>query len=498
MARYVSIWFRYLLTDWFARRQPALLGKPVVLKVNDHGRAVIARSNAAARMQGLLPGMPVADAKALVSDIVVLDDPPEGPGKLLTALGRWCIRYSPVVAVDMPEGLLLDASGCAHLWGGEQNYVDDLRTRLAAFGYDVRIGMADTIGCAWAVARYGGGTVVAAGQHLQSLLPLPPSALRLPEHITSLLEQLGLSTVQSFFHIQRSALRRRFGVELLKRMDQAMGRAEEVLLPLVPLQPYQERLPCLEPIMTRKGIEIALGRLLESLCHRLRSEQKGVRKAVLSCYRVERDVRQVEIGTNRASHNTAHLFGLFDLKIADLAPGMGIELFILEAIQVEDAAPLQESIWQAENVAAAAAIAELIDKLEAKLGPGKVQRYLPAEHYWPEHSVRLAQSLRDQPGTAWRIDRIRPIRLLSRPEPIQVSAPIPDYPPMLFRYNGNLHRIKKADGPERIEGEWWHKKGEHRDYYVVEDEQGMRYWLFRQGHYDADRQNQWFIHGFFA
>ncbi len=193
-----------------------------------------------------------------------------------------------------------------------------------------------------------------------------------------------------------------------------------------------------------------------------------------------------------------HLFKLFEIKIETIEPALGIELFILEAPQVEDMVILQDQLWQDKAGLADIKLAELLDRIEGKIGPGHIQRFLPAEHYWPERSFVLASSINETIQSSWKVYRPRPLQLLSKPELIEVTAPIPDYPPMLFRYKGQLHKISKADGPERIEQEWWLQQGQHRDYYSVEDEQGRRYWMFRLGHYDAAKTYQWFMHGFFA
>ena len=494
--RFVSIWFRHLTTDWLALRRPALRETPFVLAAPDHGRMVIVAANAPAETQGICRGMAVADARAILPSLPVFDDKPDRGPKLLTALAAWCIRYTPLASVDAPDGLLLDVSGCAHLWGGERPYLKEIVTRLRTSGYDVRAAMADTIGSAWAVARFGqiSPIVDSAG----ALLSLPPAALRLETPILERLYKLGLTQIGSFARMPRSALRRRFGPALLLRLDQAFGREQEMILPLEPVEPYQERLPCLEPIVTATGIEIALQRLLEKLCHRLREEGKGMRTAIFKGYRVDGKVEKIEIGTTRATHNTDHLFKLFGIKIPTIEPALGIELFILEAPRVEDASPLQEKLWEGARGLEDVELAELLDRLTGKLGAHIVHRYLPDEHYWPERSTRPAAFLQEKSPTDWKDDRPRPTQLLSRPEPVEVTAPIPDYPPMLFRYRARLHKIKKADGPERIEREWWLEEGEHRDYYSVEDEDGRRYWLFRSGHYAGDKAPQWFLHGFFA
>lgn len=497
--RFVTIWFRHLLTDWFTRRQPHLRNTPFVLAAPDHGRMKVTAANAAAQRHGINADISVADARALFTSLQVFDEVPELPIRLLTSLGHWCIRYTPVTAIDPPDGLILDISGCAHLWGGEAPYLQDILSRLKNFGYDVRAGIADTIGAAWAIARYGQGTaIIPQGEQTAYLLSLPPAALRLDSAVVERLHKLGLYQVANFIGMPRSALRRRFGQEMLHRLDYALGLEEEAIEPLQPPEPYQERLPSMEPIMTATGIEIALNRLLDTLCQRLTREGKGLRTCVFKCYRVDGNIQQIDIGTNRASHNPIHLFKLFDGKIQMIEPALGIELFVLEAPKVEDALPSQEVLWVTPGGLEDVIVAELLDRLTGKMGTHTVQRYLPDQHHWPERSIKIAASLQEKPTIDWRTDRPRPIRLLKNPEVVQVSAPIPDYPPMLFHYKGQLHRIKKADGPERIEREWWLEAGEHRDYYSVEDEEGRRYWLFRLGHYDADKPQHWFIHGFFA
>jgi protein ImuB len=497
--RYLSIWFRHLKTDWFMLRRPALKMIPFALTMSDHGRMLITASNLVAQVQGIHSGIAVADARILVPDIEILDDRPALGGKLLKALALWCVRYTPITTTDLPDGLILDISGCAHLWGGERVYFAEIINRLRSSGYDVRGAIADTIGAAWAVARYGRTTsLIESGDQHKALLSLPPIALRLEQPALDLLKKLGLYRIGDIAGMPRSALRRRFGKELLLRIDQAFGQEPEMIEPILPVEPYQERLPCLEPICHAGGIEIALTRLLEMLCHRLQKEGKGIRTAIFSCYRVDGNIEQISIGTNRGTHHVLHLFKLFAEKISTIEPDLGIELFVLDAPKVEDVSPLQEVLWGGPCGLDDIGLSELLDRVTNKVGAGVIRRYLPAEHYWPERSIRPANSLLENPPNAWPTDRARPIHLLSKPEPIEVAAPIPDYPPMHFRYKGKFHKITKADGPERIEQEWWIEGARHRDYYAVEDEEGARYWLFRSGHYSGINTSQWFIHGFFA
>lgn len=496
--RYVSIFFRHLLTDWLTIRRPELAPLAIVVGAPDHGRLVITAANTLAVSQGITKGMVVADAKALIPGLEVIDDMPGKELKLLKAIGEWCIRYAPIIAVQEPDGIVLDVSGCTHLYGGEKDYLLEMLNRLKNKGYDVRASMADTVGTAWAIARYGkDNLIIEPGAQLQALEYLPPAALRLDPLILAKMHKLGFHTIGSFVNMQRSALRRRFGKELLIRLDQALGIDQEPLKPIQALDPYVERLPCLEPIRTATGIAIAIRKLLEDTCARLRQEGLGLRSGILKCYRVDGKVIQIQIGTHQASHHVDHLFKLFELKITYIAPGLGIELFILEVPKVDEVAPLQEALWTAKPNLENHALIELMDRLAGKVGADKIHRYLPVAHYWPERAIKQATSIQEKPAIDWRSDKPRPVQVLPSPERIEVTAPIPDYPPMLFIYKGKTHYIKKADGPERIEREWWLDRGEHRDYYNVEDEQGQRYWLFRSGHY-ADQHSQWFIHGFFA
>jgi len=497
--RFVAIWFRHLKTDWKVRQQPEFKDKPFVLASPERGRMIVRATSAAAFAKGVQVGMVVADCRALIPSLLVFEDKPNQESQLLKALAEWCIRYTPNAAVDLPDGLILDVSGCAHLWGGEKPYLKDLLNKLKGFGYSVRAAMADTIGSAWAISRYGQITaLINSGAQFEALLPLPPAALRLDAITIQRLEKLGFYQISSFIKMPRSALRRRFGQTLLSRLDQALGQEMEVIDPVRPVEPYQERLPCLEPIRTAPGIEIALKRLLEILCKRLRDEGKGLRRCAFRGYRVDGNIQQIDIGTNRPSRNVDHLFKLFEIKIGTMRPDLGFEVFILEASIVEEVSIEQEQFWDLSNQQNETELAELLDRLAGKVGANTIHRYLPQESYLPERSIKLATSIDEKPQTQWRNDLPRPLHLLSPPEPIDVTVPLPDYPPMLFRYKGKLHKVKKADDPERIEPEWWQQKGLHRDYYCVEDETGARYWIFRLGSYREGGDPKWFMHGFFT
>ncbi|RZK83170.1 MAG: DNA polymerase Y family protein [Pedobacter sp.] len=497
--RFISIWFRYLLTDWITLKRPELKDIPFVVAAPSRNRVVIVAVNSLAEAIGVYTGMPLADANAIVPGLEVVPYAQDQEKKLLNALGEWCIRYSPQVAVDLPEGLLLDISGCAHLWGGEREYLKEIVTRLISKGYQARGAMADTVGAAWAVARYGKvKPIIESGGQAEALLTLPPVALRLEQVVLDRLHKLGFITISSFMKTSRSALRRRFGTNFLLRLDQALGNEDEPLQLLQPIEPYNVRLSCIDPIRTREGIEIAINKLLEDLCKRLSADGKGLMLAILKCYRVDGQMVQIQIGSNKATHHAIRLYKLFELKIEQIKPKLGIELFTLEAPKVEDVDTEQEFLWMPEECGLEdKGLAELLDTVANKIGADKIHRYLPQERHWPEQSIKLASSLKDKPATLWRKDRLRPSLLLPRPERIEVTSILPDNPPMVFVYKGVRHEVKKADDAERIERAWWEDKGQHRDYYVVEDEQGRRYWVFRSGHYDDERV-AWYLHGFFA
>ncbi|WP_118195365.1 Y-family DNA polymerase [Albibacterium indicum] len=499
--RYAYIWFQFLLSDWLVIRRPEFKDIPFVFTVSDHGRMVITVTNYLAQQHGIKVGMRLADAKAICPQLEMIDGEADRPLKLLTGLGRWCIRYSPIIMLDnfSVEGVFLDISGCTHLWGGEANFSKEVVSRLKSNGYEVRVAIADTPGAAWAISRFGSkDLVIPVGEHIEALLPLPPEALRLSETIVSKLKKLGFYQIKNLVNMPRSVLRRRFGEEFLSRLGQALGTCPETFKLIDEPSLFQERLSCLEPIKTRHGIEIALEKLLVKLCMNLQKEGKGLRTGLLTCHRVDSKLVKIKIGTNVASNDPNHLFKLFELKIEQIRPGLGIELFVLDAVKVNSVIPEQEALWKGNNGLKDQNVIRLLDRIAGKVGARTIQRYLPAEHFWPERSYKNSMTIYEKPSSEWRTDQPRPTELLKKPEPVEVMSIIPDAPPKFFIYRDFRHTIVKADGPERIEQEWWLENGQHRDYYRVEDEAGQRYWLFRSGHYESEEGIKWFLHGFFA
>lgn len=495
--RFMAIWFRHLLTDGLARRRPELKALPFVLVAPVKNKIIITASSPAAEQEGAFTGMAVADARAAVPELLAIDDMPGQAAKLLRLIGLGCIRYTPIVSLNLPDGVMLDISGCAHLWGGEREYLKEIVLKLRAAGFDARAAIADTPGTAWAVARFAQKRpIIASGTQAAALADLPPAALRLEPEILDRLQKLGFRNIRPLLAIAPQSLRRRFGTGLLLRMNQALGHVEEHLEALATPVSYTERLPSLEPIRTAPGIEIAIEKLLEILCLRLQAEGLGVRKAILKCHRIDGRKVQVGITTAKGSHSISHLLRLFKLQIDKIEPALGIELFLMEVPRTEEMVVEQEQLWAEAKGLGDTSLAELLDRISGRVGAAAIQRFLPAEHHWPERSIKLAGSLTEQPQTSWP-ELPRPIRLLNEPESIEVMALVPDHPPKLFVHKGKRHMIAKADGPERIGREWWQDNGQHRDYYVVEDTDGCRYWVFRSGHYDGG-DAQWYLHGYFA
>ncbi|CAN5739689.1 DNA polymerase Y family protein [soil metagenome] len=431
--RYVTIWFQHLATDWCIKQKPSLKDTAFVLVNPERGRMVIKEASIDAQSKGIYRGMVLADARAFFPTIEVINYKEGVTQKLLLKFCAWCIRYSPVVVIDLPDGLILDVTGCPHLWGSEDAYINDIVKRINHLDYKVRAAIADTIGAAWAASRFGKYciSVVERNNHINTLLSLPPAALRIEPAILEKMQKLGFYQLASFINIPASVLHRRFGQTFITRLHHAIGKEEENIQPFEPLEPYSERLPCLEPIQTLTGIEIALAKLLDNLCKRLQKESKGVRVCILKCFRLDGKTEQVSIGTTRGSNNTIHLFKLFENKLQNIAPDLGIELFLMEAIKVEDVSSTQETLWK-NNATNNKAIAELLDRMTNKINGLRIKRFLPAEHYWPERSYKAATSFNEKSTIPWRTDKRRPIILLNKPESIKVTAPVPDYPPMSF------------------------------------------------------------------
>ncbi|HET6305595.1 MAG TPA: DNA polymerase Y family protein [Rhodopila sp.] len=416
----------------------------------------------------------------------------QSPDLLLLAL-----RYAPLVAPDPPDGLWLDVTGCTHLHGGETRLLRDLVTRLGGQGWAARASVADTPAVAHAVARFGEGGVVPPGAAVMADFPV--EALRLPADILAELRLLGFERVGPLAAAARAPLVRRFGALLALRLDQAAGTVFEPITPVVPPALIQARLTFVEPLLTAEAFAAVIGRLVGMVCGELERAGQGARRLDLLFERVDGSVQAVRIGTARPVRDARHLGRMLEERLERVDPGLGVEAMQL----VVTAADPLGFVQTASAVVADAApdIASLVDRLANRLGDGLVYRIAPVESDVPERSVRRVPALAPVTG-GWPADWPRPVRLLHPPQPIEAMALLPDHPPVSFTWRRVRHLVRRADGPERIAGEWWKRDREWlsvRDYFRVEDEHGRRFWLFRRGDGEdaATGDMGWFLHGVF-
>jgi protein ImuB len=449
---------------------------------------------------GLRVGQTVAQGQALVPNLHVVDAMVDKDEAALVELARWCIGYSPVVAPCPPDGIWIDIAGSADLFGGEEALVADLLQRLAAQNIHARASVADAPGAAWAMARYGHHIIVPPGESMAAVAELSVAALRLPQPIVEGLNRLGIDRIGQLAAMPRAPMTSRFCREVGMSLDQAHGHVFEPLNPMVPKETPSRRLVFAEPIGRLDDLKHVLNRLAVSLCADLARQDLGVRRLDLIFERIDRRNVALRIGTAQATREAHHLARLFDERLQLVDPGFGIEAAVLAASKVE---PLSAHQVEARDFRSGDVtvvdLGRLVDRLGARLGPRRIYRMQPVESHIPERSVKRVPALAPVSGKAWPDALPRPSRLLKHPELVTATALMPDHPPAFFIWRRVRHRVIKADGPERIVGEWWRRDEDDfdlRDYYRVEDEKGARFWLFRDA--PADQSARWWLHGIFA
>ena len=478
------------------------------MHTHDGRRHVVAAADRAARGAGIAPGMALAQARALVP---ALCTPALDAVADATALGRlaeWCLWLSPLVALDPPDGVLIDSTGCDHLHGGEAAMLDILADRLPALGLTCRLALADTPGAAHALARHGRleRIVVPRGEQGAALAPLPVAALRLAHDTVDGLRRLGLRTIGALQAAPRGPLARRFGGDLMRRLDQALGAAGEPIRPLRPQEAIAPRRSFVEPIGTAEAIATVIDVLVDDVSAALVQRGVGARLIDLLCERVDASVQVCRVGLAAPVHEPAHIARLLKERIETIEPGFGIEAMQLLVARAE---PIPTESRVSELLAAGQKTQDLgclLDRLRNRAGIAQIYRLEEAGSHVPERSqIRVALPGANTVGkrlTARSWSAHRPARLFPEPEPITVLGALPADPPRLFGWRGGRHRVRAADGPERIHGEWWHDAGEYgavRDYWIVEDEDGCRFWLFRNGDgvHAWSGDLAWFVHGVF-
>ncbi|RWO24444.1 DUF6504 family protein [Mesorhizobium sp.] len=464
-------------------------------------------------------GMGIADARAMHPSIDVVEADPEADRRLLESLADWCDRYTPLVAIDAADGLFLDVTGCTHLFGGERAMLDDILSRFFHQGFDVRAGLAATPGAAWAAARFSGDRIVPGGEEEALLAPLPLTALRIEPDIRASLESVGLRTAGAVMAAPRAPLARRFGRSLLLRLDQALGRLDEAVSPRLPVAPLSVERHLAEPIMLTDEIERLVKMLATTLKADLERRGEGARRLALLLFRVDGAVSRIAVGTSRPLREPLLIQKLFHERLAaleqDIDAGYGFDLVRLSVLSAA-AFDMQQADLTGETRDDGADIALFADRIRARLGDSAVLKPVAVESHLPERVVAMLPyaeapqrvSAPKQPDKIQDTSRPvlrpeRPIRLFRSPEPIEVPATeMPEGPPLNFRWRRALYRVARAEGPERIAAEWWREAAGQeatRDYFRIEDSDGRRYWLYRQGLYGASQAApRWFMHGVFA
>jgi protein ImuB len=460
---------------------------------------------------GLHPGMKLAHAQAMVPGLRVVRETPQADADALADLAAWCLRYTPLTRALPPDGIWLDVTGCAQLHGGELALLSDLATRLQHAGLSARVALADTPGAAHALAHYAAAALtIAPGGVPPMLLALPVEALRLESEAVILLHRFGLRDVGALAALPRAPLARRLGAGVARRLDQALGRVSEPIEPTLPEMPIAESLAFPEPLLTGDALSAATAHLARTLCERLETRGQGARRLELVFQRVDGSRQVQRVALARPSHAVPHIARLFDERLEQVNPGEGIEAMTLTAVVAEalrpDQAPLHlSSPWSDPGPDhGLAGLAPLIDRLGNRLGARRLWRPVPVQSDVPERSVRAIPplDLARLGWPAWPAALPRPVRLFDPPMPVRTLTTLPDHPPSFFVWRNHRHSVRRADGPERIAGEWWQRPGELlavRDYFRLEDETGRRFWLFRRGDGTdaATGDLSWFLHGLF-
>ncbi len=467
--------------------------------------------------------MPLADALSFLPGLAAAAAQPVEDAAALRRLAEWCGRYSPWTAPDGADGIKIEITGCAHLWGGEEELAADLATRLGRQGIARRIAIADTLGAAWALARFAPtdeATILPPLATRAGLAALPVEALRLDPATAQGLRRVGLRRVGDLCAMPRDALACRFGDTVTRRLDQALGNLPEPLSPLGEPPVRRVRLSFAEPIADPADLARAAERLAADLVLRLAQQGSGARRLDLALHRVDGRVEHIALGTARPSRDPRHLAALFNARLDTVDPGLGVEDMILAVFAVEPLPPEQIGFAGAGADAQTLGLAPLLDRLGNRLGLEALTRIETRESHIPERAAVAVAVDKSLPAPAplplpcftpsrrgvservgVRVEKARPIRLFEPPEPIEAFWLLPDDPPFRFTWRRQAHRVSRADGPERIAEEWWRpgaSGGDIRDYYRVEDKDGRRFWLFRAGLAGGDRPPCWYLHGVFA
>ena len=518
--RILSLWLPRLPIDRIKRRMSRhgtqCLNPLIVVTRQNNALHVSALDEAAAR-SGLAIGLPLANARAVCPDLAVEDADDVADQATLTGIADWCDRFTPLVGIDPPHGLLLDITGCAHLFGGEDALLKTVCAALAAQEFKVQASVAGTAACARTLSRTTHGRVVRAGDEAWAISALPIASLGAAIAVTQGLRRAGLKTIGEVAARATHEIAARFGSEFTRLLDQALGHSDAPISPRKPLPDYIVEKRFAEPVATDTVIAATLSALAQTLVGAMERQGKGARRLEAMFFRTDGAVRTLSVETGQPVTKAGKIDRLFRERLDALAdpldPGFGFDLMRLSAsrteIVVQQQRDLDAHAHHDDELSA------LIDRIAARIGGRRMVVHLPVATHLPERAVLAAPAQHhlaaaacaEWPAPAPAEPPLRPLRLLDRPEEIDVTAMFPDGPPAQFKWRRAQHRILRVEGPERIAMEWWrqsvdaaHGAGHHtRDYFRVEDKEGCRFWLYRQGIYIREvTLFRWFMHGLFA
>jgi len=488
----------------------------VVARQNNMLR-ILALDDAAAQF-GLTVGLPLANARAICPQVAVYDADEAADADALNAITEWCDRFTPLVALDPPHGLFLDITGCAHLFGGEAAMMKLVCGILTVQGFAVSGAIAGTAVCARALTRYVHGRIVRDGEEADAVRPLPVSALGADMTLVTGLRRAGLKTIGDVAERGRHEITARFGAPFTALLEQALGERDAPISPRKPLPDYIVEKRFAEPVVTEALISATLSGLAGTLITAMAKQGKGARRLEACFFRTDGAVRTITVDTGQVVIKADVIDRLFRERLGALSdpldPGFGFDLIRLSASRTEIVVQHQRDLDA--NVHDNDELAALIDRIAARLGGKRVVVHLPQDTHIPERAVWAAPAQHHLAAAAqaiWpaRVESeppLRPLRLFDRPEQIKVIAQVPDGPPARFVWRRATHAVVRAEGPERVAMEWWRAGSAvlTRDYFRVEDEEGLRFWLYRDGLYDREIEQKegkpvppnWFMHGLFA
>lgn len=495
MRRVLSIWLPQLPLDLRLRKgDPRAAAEFAIISEIKNAWRLTHLSEAAAAA-GLSAGMSLPDARAICPELLTEPSDAAREAALLRALWRWADKLSPWIALDAPDGLFLDITGCAHLFGGEAAMASHARARLIDMHITSRMGIADTKGAAWAAARFGISEVeiAAAGQTRAALSPLPVEALRLPQKLNSDLRRAGLKTIGQLAGIKRAELARRFGLDLIKSLSSALGHTPDPVSPKAAHPIYAARMTLPDPIGFQADLLGVLERLVISVCTRLKTDARGARRYYLTVRCVDTGDHHLQIGFARPTYEPRAVMQQFAAPLDKLKIEFGADWFRLEAAHIEPIQAFQISLDQHKQTEDDTS--KIISTLGNRLGFDRVRQFIPLASHLPEREFTQVQAMDRHEPVHWKMaPRKRPVRLFKRPERLVTLEA--GRPPKRFQWRRSIYATGTVKGPERLAAEWWQdERGTVRDYWQVQTQDGPRLWLMT---YPGSKEPNWYIAGRFS